>query len=83
MLRTQKSVLPLEFCWVFSRGDTSSSSELLPVYDAVQEKIQIQLKQQKQKNKNNIQNARPQFRKLSNLPELYESVDDADKLRLR
>lgn len=34
MLRTQKSVLPLEFCCVFSRGDTSSSSELLPVYEA-------------------------------------------------
>lgn len=34
MLRTQKSDPPFVFFCVFSRGDTSSSSELLPVYEA-------------------------------------------------
>uniref|UniRef100_A0A2M3ZLF3 Secreted peptide n=1 Tax=Anopheles braziliensis TaxID=58242 RepID=A0A2M3ZLF3_9DIPT len=33
MLRTQKSAKPLEFCCVLSRGDRSSSSELLSVYE--------------------------------------------------
>lgn len=39
MLRTQKSVKPpVVFC-DFSRGDTSSSSELLPVYEAAMSEI--------------------------------------------
>lgn len=35
--RTQKSLEPLLFFWTFSRGLTSSSSELLPVYEAANE----------------------------------------------
>ena len=34
MLRTQKSVKPLDVCWAFSRGEISSSSDELPVYEA-------------------------------------------------
>lgn len=39
MFRTQKSEKPFEFLWIFSRGDPSSSSELLPVYEAKYKKL--------------------------------------------
>lgn len=35
MFLTQKSVSPLDVCWTFSRGEISSSSDELPVYEAV------------------------------------------------
>jgi hypothetical protein len=41
MLRTQKSEKLFDDFWTFSRGDTSSSSELLPVYEAVNDEEKL------------------------------------------
>lgn len=47
MLRTQKSLLSRLFFWHFSRGDTSSSSDELPVYEAAKTERKHKIKSQR------------------------------------